>query len=64
MGWKHISTLDELAPHPSKESVGNMDECDTVKIQEGKNREEDICRNSEWYTAFHLSAMMMNERTR
>jgi len=36
MGWRYISTLDELAPHPSKERVGNMDECDTIKIQQGK----------------------------
>jgi len=33
MRWRHISTLDELAQHPSKEHVGNMDGCDTVKLQ-------------------------------
>ena len=40
MGWRYISTLDGLAPHPSKECVGNMDECDTVKMQGGKQRRE------------------------
>ena len=32
MGWKHVIELELFLPHPSKESVGKMDEAESANF--------------------------------
>ena len=42
MGWKHVIELELFLPHPSKESVGKMDEAESANFQLKKKSYVDV----------------------